>query len=723
MPDLLLELLSEEIPASMQARAAEDLCRLVEAKLAALQLSGSSARSYVTPRRLALVVEGLPERQPDREIEVKGPRVGAPEQAIAGFLRSAGLASIDQTEIRDTGKGSFHFAVSRAAGQSIEAALVPLLTEVLDTFPWPKSMRWGEHTVRWVRPLHNILAILTRPGSRTIVPLAWVLDRGGAALTANAETCGHRFMAPEPFEIDDFADYQAKLRAGYVMLDPAERKRVILEEGAKLAAAQGLRVKDDPGLLDEVAGLVEWPVVRIGRIEPRFMDLPGEVLTVSMRTHQKYFACETSDGKVAPFFIVVGNNETRDGGAAMVAGNERVLRARLSDAQFFWDLDRKTTLRSRIEKLKERVFHAKLGSIYDKAYRMVDVARGLLGFVDKYYDSHTRDMALQAAEMAKADLSSALVGEFPELQGVMGRYLALNDHLEPEIANAIGRHYAPAGLSDTIPTDLLGIVVAIADKIDTLAGFFAIGEKPTGSKDPFALRRAALGVIRIILGNDLRIPLSGVIRGALREVDLSPGFQPGPGAHAWSPANEAELLNFFADRLKVFLRDQGIRHDLVAAVFALGNIDDLVLLRERARALQEFLFTDDGANLLIAYRRASKIAEIEGRKDGLDYRTDVLPLQQYGKGEFPLEQLEQYQEKELANAMLEITPAVVTFLEREDFTGAMAELSKLRRPLDDFFEHVTVNVENRYTRRARLRLLGQIWALVGRVADFSKIEG
>ncbi|MEA2754452.1 MAG: glycyl-tRNA synthetase beta chain, partial [Aliidongia sp.] len=439
MPDFLLELLSEEIPARMQARAAEDLCRLVEAKLTALQLSGRSARSYVTPRRLTLVVEGLPERQPDREIEVKGPRVGAPEQAIAGFLRSAGLASIDQTEIRDTGKGSFHFAVSRAAGQSIEAALAPLLTEVLDTFPWPKSMRWAGHAVRWVRPLHNILAILTRPESRTIVPLAWALDRGGAALTANATTRGHRFMAPDRIDIDNFVDYKAKLRAGYVMLDPAERKRVILEEGAKLAAAHGLRVKDDPGLLDEVAGLVEWPVVRIGRIEPRFMELPGEVLTSSMRTHQKYFACETSDGKVAPFFIVVGNNETRDGGAAMVAGNERVLRARLADAQFFWDLDRKTTLESRVEKLKERVFHAKLGSVYEKIERMEKLAAALVQYVPGVDSVSARC----AARLAKADLSSALVGEFPELQGIMGRYLALHDGLSPQIADAIARHYAP----------------------------------------------------------------------------------------------------------------------------------------------------------------------------------------------------------------------------------------------------------------------------------------
>jgi glycyl-tRNA synthetase beta chain len=399
----------------------------------------------------------------------------------------------------------------------------------------------------------------------------------------------------------------------------------------------------------------------------------------------------------------------------MVAGNERVLRARLSDAQFFWDLDRKTTLLSRVEKLKELVFHAKLGSIgsiYDKAYRMANVADGLLGFVDANYNTHTRYMASKASYMAKADLSSALVGEFPELQGVMGCYLALNDGLEPEIANAIGRHYAPVGLSDTVPTAPLDIVVALADKIDTLACFFAIGEKPTGSKDPFALRRAALGVIRIILGNDLQIPLAAVIHRALHEVDLPPGLPQDPGTHAWSPANETELLNFFADRLKVFLRDQGIRHDLVAAVFALGNVDDLVLLRERARALQEFLFTDDGANLLTAYRRASKIVAIEEKKDGMPYRAAV-----------DRDRLEHPEERVLAALLAEIGAASDDLLRAEDFTGAMAQLAKLRRPVDDFFDKVTVNVADPALRANRLRLLAQIWTTLNRVADFSKIEG
>jgi glycyl-tRNA synthetase beta chain len=703
MPDLLLELFSEEIPARMQERAAADLRSLVEAKLAALQLSGTGAHTYVTPRRLALIVEGLPERQPDREVEVKGPRVGAPEQAIAGFLRSAGLASIDQTEIRDTGKGSFHFAVNRIAGQSIEVALAQILVEVLDTFPWPKSMRWAAHNVRWVRPLHNILAILSREdGECSIVPLRWSLDRGSetpTVLEANEFTFGHRFMAPARIEIEDFAEYPASLRDARVIVDPAERKRIILTEGAKLAAAEGLLVKEDPGLLDEVAGLVEWPVVRIGRIEKHFMALPGEVLTTSMRTHQKYFACETSDGKVAPFFIVVGNNETRDGGVQMIAGNERVLRARLSDAQFFWDLDRETTLESRVGKLKERVFHAKLGSVHDKVERMVALASVLVEFVPGAEIA----AAQRAALLAKADLSSALVGEFPELQGIMGRYLALHDGERPDVAEAIARHYAPAGLNDTTPSAPLDIVAALADKLDTLVGFFAIDEKPTGSKDPFALRRAALGVIRIVLDNGLRLPLSAVIRSASAQLAT---------VATEGAALEAELLEFFADRLKVVLREQRVRHDLVAAVFALGGEDDLVRLLARVKALQDFLGSEDGANLLIAYRRASRIVAIEEKKDGTTYRAAVDRAA-----------LDQPEEKALADALDEIGAASGKLLQVEDFTGAMAQLAKLRRPVDDFFEKVTVNAEAPALRANRLRLLAQIWATLNQVADFSKIEG
>lgn len=707
MPDFLLELFSEEIPARMQARAAEDLRHLVVTGLEALQLAGESARSYVTPRRLALVVENLPERQPDRIVEVKGPRVGAPEQAIAGFLRSVGLPSIEHCETRDTGKGVFHFAVSTVPGKPVETALAALLADVLDRFPWPKSMRWAGHSVRWVRPLHNILAILSRPDGSSIVPFAWALDRDSetpSVLEANGATFGHRFMVPGRIEIEDASDYAPSLRDVKVIVDPDERKRVILADGTKLAAAEGLRMKEDPGLLDEVAGLVEWPVVRLGRIEPRFMSLPGEVLTTSMRTHQKYFACETSDGKVAPFFVVVGNNITRDGGVQMVAGNERVLRARLADAQFFWDLDRKSTLESRVGKLAERVFHAKLGSVHDKVERMGILAAELVPVVP----GAELEPALRAVKLAKADLSSALVGEFPELQGIMGRYLALHDGERADVAEAIARHYAPAGLNDSTPSAPLDIVVSLADKLDTLVEFFAIDEKPTGSKDPFALRRAALGVIRIVLDNGLRFRLTQVIRPTLlKRVDrgqLASGSAAGMVAVA--------LLDFFADRLKVFLRDQGVRHDLVAAVFALGGEDDLVRLLARTRALQSFVGSDDGANLLTAYRRASRIVAIEEKKDGVGFRDAVDPAL-----------LAQSEEQMLEAALAATETASEVLLRAEDFAGAMAELAKLRRPVDDFFDRVTVNVDEKPLRANRLRLLAQIWTTLNRVADFSKIEG
>jgi glycyl-tRNA synthetase beta chain len=703
MPDLLLELFSEEIPARMQEKAAEDLRRLVETKLAALDLAGKSARGFAGPRRLTLTIEGLPERQPDRVVEIKGPRLGAPEQALAGFLRSAGLDSVEACELRETDKGKFYFAVSHVTGRDIETALAELLGEVMDTFPWPKSMRWAGHDMRWVRPLHNILAILIRPDGATIVPFAWALDRDRATpsvIEANDATFGHRFMAPDRFTVAGFNQYRERLHAAKVMLATEDRKSVILAEGEKLAAAEGLRLKPDAGLLDEVAGLVEWPVVRLGRIDEAFMALPHEVLTTSMRTHQKYFAVETKDGMLAPFFIVVGNNETRDGGLQMVAGNERVLRARLSDARFFWNLDRQTTLESRIEKLRERIFHAKLGSVHDKIDRMAGLVTALTPFVPGA-DSAAAERAVR---LSKADLSSTLVGEFPELQGVMGRYLALHDGEPPDIAEAIARHYAPAGISDATPAAPLDIVASLTDKIDTLAGFFAIDEKPTGSKDPYALRRAALGIIRIILDNNLRLKLAPVLGVALA--------QHGIGSPEQQRSTVAALLDFFADRLKVFLREQGVRHDLVAAIFALGGEDDLVRLLARVRALQAFLGTDDGGNLLTAYRRASKIVGIEEKKDGAAYRDPVDRAQ-----------LATPEEQSLVERLDEVGVTSGASLDEEDFTGAMAALARLRRPVDDFFENVTVNSDQPALRANRLRLLAQIWTTLNRVADFSKIEG
>ena len=702
MPDLLLELLSEEIPARMQAQAAKDLARLVTDKLTALDLPATGSQALVTPRRLTLFVEGLPERQPDRTVEVKGPRVGAPEQALAGFLRSAGLASADACEQRDTGKGLFYFAVNKVAGRPVIDVLAEVITQAMDQLPWPKSMRWAGHDVRWVRPLHNILALLCEGMGSQVVPVVWALDRangGSDKLTANDRTRGHRFLAPDEFAVTGFADYRAKLAERFVVLDAAERKARILEDGAKLAAAQNLVVKPDPGLLDEVAGLVEWPVVRVGAIEPRFMDLPAEVLTTSMRTHQKYFAVETRDGTLAPYFVVVGNMVTRDGGAQMIAGNERVLRARLSDAQFFWDLDREATLESRVAKLGERVFHAKLGSVLDKVERMVALCGTLVPLVP----GAALAPAQRTARLAKADLSASLVGEFPELQGVMGRYLARHDGEAPDVADAVAGHYAPAGAGDAVPTAPLSIVVSLADKLDTLVGFFAIDEKPTGSKDPYALRRAALGIIRIVLDNNLRLPLRPLIERA---------FALGGRADGSKIVADA-LIDFFADRLKVFLRDQGVRHDLVSAVFAQGGRDDdLVQLVARAKALEGFLASDDGANLLIAYRRAFKISQIEEKKDGMLHREMVETAK-----------LSQKEEIDLVGSLGTIAALAKDRLAAEDFSGAMAELAKLRPTVDAFFEHVTVNAEERDLRVNRLRLLAQIWNTLNQVADFSKIEG
>jgi len=702
MPDLLLELLSEEIPARMQAQAAKDLQRLVTDKLAALDLPAKASQAYVTPRRLTLFVEGLPERQPDRTVEVKGPRVGAPEQALAGFLRSAGLGSADACEQRDTGKGIFYFAVNKVAGRPVIDVLAEVIAQAMDQLPWPKSMRWAGHDVRWVRPLHNVLALLCEGAATQVVPVVWALDRangGTDKLTANDRSRGHRFLAPDAFAVTGFADYRAKLAERFVMLDAADRKAKILEDGAKLAAAQNLVVKPDPGLLDEVAGLIEWPVVRMGSIEPRFMDLPAEVLTTSMRTHQKYFAVETRDGTLAPYFIVVGNMVTSDGGTQMVAGNERVLRARLSDAQFFWDLDREATLESRVPKLGERVFHAKLGSVLDKVRRMVKLSADLVPLVP----GATLEGAERTAKLAKADLSASLVGEFPELQGVMGRYLARHDGEAWDVADAVAGHYAPAGAGDAVPTAPLSIVVSLADKIDTLVGFFAIDEKPTGSKDPYALRRAALGIIRIVLDNHLRLPLRPLIAQA-----YALGRHDGNGE-----AVAGALVEFFADRLKVFLRDQGVRHDLVSAVFAQGGRDDdLVQLVARAKALEGFLASDDGANLLIAYRRAFKISQIEEKKDGVLHREMVETAK-----------LSQAEEIALVGSLGEFAALAKDRLAIEDFAGAMAALAKLRPTVDAFFEHVTVNAEERDLRVNRLRLLAQIWLTLNEVADFSKIEG
>jgi glycyl-tRNA synthetase beta chain len=698
MAELLLELLTEEIPARMQSVAAQELRRLAEIAFEEAHLVFTKLTSFVTPRRLTLHAEGLPLQQPGSAEERRGPRVGAPQNAIDGFVKSAGLASLEQCEKRTTDKGEFYFALLKRPGQATADMLPGLLLEVIRNLPWPKSMRFPAAPFRWVRPLQSVVCLLDGKVLK--------LDLG--EVPVGMESRGHRFLFKSSFNVSNFADYRDQLRRAYVVLDAAERRTIIAEGLAKAAREAGLTIKRDELLLDEVAGLVEWPVVLMGRIEREFMELPPEVLTTSMRTHQKYFACMDAKGALAPHFLVVSNMIANDGGKAIVAGNERVLKARLSDAKFFWDQDRKQKLASRVEKLRERVFHAKLGSMLEK-----------VGFVEKLaLELTTRtnanpDYIRRAARLAKADLSTGMVGEFPELQGVMGRYYALHDGEPPEVADAVAEHYSPVGPGDRCPSAPVSVTMALADKVDSLVGFFSIDEKPTGSKDPYALRRAALGVIRLILENKLRINLARVFRQAfiIRGELLK-------GATGRNPTAElvdfvgSQLLEFFADRLKVALRDHGVRHDLIAAVFALGGEDDLVRLLARVEALGTFLQSEDGANLLTAFRRASNIVRIEESKDKTRYADPPDP------GRFR-EEAETVLAKRLANATAESTKA----LESENFAGAMAALARLRVPIDDFFNKVTVNTDDRELRANRLRLLSEIRDTLNRVADFSKIEG
>ena len=706
MAELLVELFSEEIPARMQARAAEDLKGLVTAKLEAAGLGFASAEAHVTPRRLALAIDGLPARQPDRTEERKGPKVGSPDKAVQGFLKGAGLESIEQAEIRETDKGDFYFAVRHIAGAPLETYLPYLLFEAISEMPWPKSMRWGRNDFRWVRPLHSILAIVDGKPLDLDFHLLRTKEEAEAptvagTIRASNTTRGHRFLAPEPFAVGSFADYKAKLKDACVILDREERKRIIADGIAALAAEAGLVFKGDPGLLEEVCGLVEWPVPMLGRIDDQFMGVPKEVLVTSMRSHQKYFALETADGALADRFAVVANMASepkRD--ANIVAGNEKVLRARLSDAKFFWDQDRKVRLADRRAALQDVKFYESLGTTADKVERFATLAAGIAGRIGA-----DPDLARHAATLSKADLTTGMVGEFPELQGVMGRYYALDSGENPAVADAIAEHYSPLGPSDTCPTAPVSVAVALADKIDTLVGFFAIDEKPTGSKDPFALRRAALGVIRLVIENDLRLPLLELFDAALARMptDVRSAAKPGVGA---------DLLTFFADRLKVHLREQGVRHDLIAAVFELGGEDDLVRLLARVHALADFLGTDDGANLLTGFRRAGNILRAEEKKDGVEH-TEAPDAGRFVQAE----------ETALHAALQAAEPQIAAALAAERFEQAMATLATLRAPIDAFFDKVTVNADEAELRVNRLRLLARVRAEMNRVADFARVEG
>jgi len=718
MAELLLELLSEEIPARMQARAADDLKRLACDGMKAAGLEFGRAETYATPRRLALVVDGIPESQPDLREERRGPRVDAPDKAIQGFLGSVGLTR-DQVEERETDKGTFLYVVIEKKGAATADVLPSILREAIWNVPWPKSMRWAdERSFRWVRPLQNVLCIfgrdvlkfeLGRPIGEGRIEVDFQVAGGLLSqIQVGNKTVGHRFLAPEPFTVKDFADYKAKLARAKVILDPAERRATIESSLEKLAKAEGFTVKADPGLLDEVTGLVEWPVVLLGRIEPGFMELPDEVLTASMRGHQKYFSLLAKDGALAPRFGMVANMEAADGGARIVSGNERVLRARLADAKFFWDQDRRRTLASRAPQLEQIVFHARLGTIDEK----VDRVQALAGELVKYVNGADRDRVRSAARLCKADLVTGMVGEFPELQGTMGRYYALHDGEHREVADAVAEHYAPLGPSDACPSAPVSVCVALADKIDTLVSFWLIDEKPTGSRDPFALRRAALGVIRLVVENGLRMPLGKVFAAAHAIIAESQDKRTHPERMADAGGVLSDLLDFFADRLKVHLRERGVRHDLISAVFAVGGEDDLVRLLARVDALEGFLHSDDGANLLIAYKRAANIVRIEERKDKAAYNGGA------DKAAFT-----QSEEAALYDALADASSRAGTALAAEDFTGAMRAIAGLRRPVDAFFDHVTVNADDRSLRVNRLRLLSAIGGALHNVADFSRIEG
>ena len=679
MPDLLLEFLSEEIPARMQARAAEDLKKLVTDKLVAAGLVYEGAKAFATPRRLALSVHGVPARQPDLKEERKGPKVGAPEQAIAGFLRAAGLTSIDQAKVQADKKGDFYVAITERAGKAAIDVIAEMMPEIVRSFPWPKQMRWGSGRLTWVRPLHSIVATF---GPETEEPdiVAFKVD----GITASNETRGHRFVAPAPFKVRRFDDYIHGLEKAKVVLDSARRMDTIRADAKNLAFAQGYELVEDEGLLAEVAGLVEWPVTLMGSFDPAFLTIPGEVIRATIRTNQKCFVLrDQQTAKLVNKFILVANIEASDHGKAIVAGNERVIRARLSDAKFFYETDLKTKLEDRLPKFSQIVFHEKLGTQAERIERIVALAKELAPLVKA-----DPAKAARAALLCKTDLLTDVVGEFPELQGLMGKYYAQAQGEDEAVANACEDHYKPKGPDDMVPGDPVSIAVALADKIDTLVGFWAIDEKPTGSKDPYALRRAALGVIRVVVDNALRLHLLKIA------------------------GVNADLLSFFADRLKVQLREQGARHDLVDAVFALEGQDDLLMIVRRVEALGKFLDTDDGKNLLAGVKRASNILRIEEKKDSKSY-----------SGAPDAKLLADAEEKSLAEAIATAKKEASAAVAKEDFAGAMSAMAKLRPKVDAFFEKVTVNVDDKALRENRLKLLNEIREATRAVADFSKIEG
>lgn len=684
MSDLLIELFSEEIPARMQARASEDLKKMVTDGLVEAGLTYAHAGAFATPRRLTLTIEGLLDKSPDVREERKGPRADAPEKAIEGFLRGAGVSREDLIE-REEKKGTILYAIIEKKGRPAAEIVAEVLEKTIRNFPWPKSMRWGTGSLRWVRPLHRILCILTDDaGEASVVPL----DVDG--IQASNVTEGHRFMAPGAFSVSSFDDYTTKLKRAFVLINPEERAEMIWHDATNAAFANGLEVVEDRGLLAENAGLVEWPVTLMGAIADEYLSLPPEVLQTSMKEHQKFFSVKNpSNGRIERF-ITVANRETSDNGATILAGNLKVLSARLADAKFFWENDLRVAKSEGLEawtaKLSNVTFHNKLGSQKDRIDRIAELASKIAPSVGA-----DTDLSAKAALVVKADLSSEMVFEFPELQGLMGRYYSEAAGLPAEIANACEEHYSPLGPSDDVPTAPVSVTVALADKLDVLTGFWAIDEKPTGSKDPFALRRAALGVIRLLLTNDIRLSLSEVF-----------------GETEWS----SDLLSFFHDRLKVFLRDDGIRHDVIDACLAMPGNDDITLLVKRARALSDVLKTEDGENMVQGFKRANNILTQAEEKDGVEYSFGADPK----FADTP-------EEKVLFAAFDAAEEQIKPAMEREDFAAAMQAMATMRGAVDGFFEAVQVNADSDILRRNRLNMLSSIRSICLQVADLNQLEG
>lgn len=737
MPQLLLEFFCEEIPARMQIRAERDLERLLSENLFAAGIRLSGARTYAGPRRLAAVLDGLPNELAEQIEEKKGPRLGAPEAALQGFVKSAGLASLADAEIIEDKKGAFYLARMRRPGRPMRDVLAQIVPQIVNSFPWPKSMRWGDGDLTWVRPLHSILCAF----DGQLVPFEI------EGIASGLITRGHRFHAPQAIEARSFAQYRDGLEAARVLIDREARKAKIMGEARDVMAARGLEWVQDDGLLDEVAGLCEWPVPLIGEMDPAFLELPAEVIRLTMRTHQRYFALfDPKRGGLSPHFLAVANIEAKDGGAAIAAGNARVLSARLSDARFFWEADKARPLDSLLPKLDRIIFHEKLGSVGEKARRVETLA---LELAQQICPADTQ-LAQEAAKLAKADLVSETVGEFPELQGQVGGWLLLAQGGDARVAQAIADHYRPVGPSDQVPREPISICVALADKLDTLCGFFAIDERPTGSKDPYALRRAALGVVRIILENGIKIPVKSMLLHPLRfsrvhqniaeqkrletvaakhndatgkrlrelavdATELDRRFRSNAAIKSDEIKAIEDLLGFLFDRLKVQLREQGQRHDVIEAVFALGG-DDLLECAERVAALSDFLAIPEGANLLAGYRRAANILSAEIKKSA--------KLEQELQGEIAPDRFVQDQERALHGAILAAEEAIPAALGgKAAYAQALLALSALRGPVDAFLEGVLVNDGDEAVRLNRLRALARVRALMGRVADFGKLEG